>query len=163
MSLLANLLVSAPAEVFDNDAMALVLRVLWKQYIRRYYYIDFCIYITYYICWIVLVETATILSPSGQILIKDVSTLTILVPVVVMFNTIFAAKEITEGIYGMKFMYWRSWWNASDWMVRFCCCCEILFRCTAHFCLLGNFFLCHGRELFPCILIRLIYCTPGII
>ena len=116
MSLLASLLVSAPAEVFDNDAMALVLRVLWKQYIRRYYYIDFCIYITYYICWIVLVETVTILSPSGQIVIKDISTFTILVPVVVLFNTIFAAKEITEGIYGMKFLYWRSWWNACDWM-----------------------------------------------
>lgn len=116
MSLLANLLVSSPAEVFDNDAMALVLRVLWKHYIRRYYYFDFCVFVTYYLCWIALVETATIISPSGPILMKDVSVLTILIPAVLLFNTLFAVKETVEGIYGMRLMYWRSMWNACDWM-----------------------------------------------
>ena len=116
MSLLANLLVSSPAEVFDNDAMALVLRVLWKNYIRRYYYCDFCVFVTYYLCWIALVETATILSPTGQNVMKNTSVLSVLLPVVLLFNTLFAAKELVEGMYGMKFMYWRSMWNACDWM-----------------------------------------------
>lgn len=116
MSFLSNLLVSSPAEVFDNDAMALVLRVLWKNYIRRYYYFDFCVFMTYYLCWIVLVETATILSPTGQIVMKNASALSVLLPVVLLFNTLFATKEIIEGIYGMKNMYWRSMWNACDWM-----------------------------------------------
>jgi WD40 repeat protein len=116
MSLLANLLVSSPAEVFDNDAMALVLRVLWKNYIRRYYYFDFCVFVTYYLCWIVLVETATILSPTGQTVTTNISVLAVLLPMVLLFNTLFAAKELVEGIYGMKYMYWRSMWNMCDWM-----------------------------------------------
>jgi Ion transport protein len=116
MSLLANLLVSAPAEVFDNDAMALVLRVLWDGYIRRYYYIDFCLFVTYYLCWIVLVETVTIVSSSGSIVTTDAAPLRIMLPLLVLLNSLFAAKEIVEGIYGTKFVYWRSMWNACDWM-----------------------------------------------
>jgi Ion transport protein len=113
MSLLASLLSSAPADVFDNDAMALVLRVLWENYIRRYYYFDFCLFMTFYISWIVLVEMAAVSDTSVSIT-EEFSSFLLLVVVVMSFNTLFAVKEIVEGRYGTRSIYWRSLWNTCD-------------------------------------------------
>jgi Ion transport protein len=113
MSLLASLLSSAPADVFDNDAMALVLRVLWENYIRRYYYFDFCLFVAFYISWIVLVEMASV-SDSSVLPPEEVSIVSVLVVIVMSFNTLFAVKEIVEGRYGTRSIYWRSMWNTCD-------------------------------------------------
>lgn len=112
MDFLASLLASAPPDVFDNDAMALVLRVLWKSYIRQYFYLDFCLFLVFYICWIILVETG--IASGGPTELPDPSTATISVLAVFAFNTIFAAKELVESRYGRRTMYFRSLWNIFD-------------------------------------------------
>jgi WD40 repeat protein len=114
MDFLASLLASAPHDVFDSDALALVLRVLWENHIRRYYYVDCCLFAVFYMSWIVLVELVTVSASESPVELNNPSASTAMVLVVVSFNTLFAAKELVESRYGKRSMYWRSLWNTCD-------------------------------------------------
>jgi hypothetical protein len=45
MGFLRSLLVHAPTEAFNNDAIALALRVLWEDHIRKYFYLDCVVFL----------------------------------------------------------------------------------------------------------------------
>ena len=42
--------------VFDNDAMGLVLRVMWESGIKQYFWLDFTLHVAFFICWVFLVD-----------------------------------------------------------------------------------------------------------
>jgi len=111
MDFLSCLLKHAPQEAFDNEALAVVLRVLWQKHIRKYYYLDCCLYLMFYISWVVLVETVED-SKHSDIQVDDPGM--VLVFIVVGFNALFNAKELVEGRYGRRPAYWRSLWNIFD-------------------------------------------------
>lgn len=113
MDFLSCLLKHAPHEAFDNDALAVVLRVLWRTHIRKYYYFDCCLYILFYISWVLLVENVENTKHS-DIKLDDPGMVTFLVFIVVGFNALFNAKELVEGRYGRRPAYWRSLWNIFD-------------------------------------------------
>jgi len=57
-------------KVFDNDAMGVVLRVMWESGIKRYFWLDFTLHVAFFICWVYLVDrtassTATIANPTS--------------------------------------------------------------------------------------------------
>lgn len=108
MGLLACLLASAPPEVFDADAMGIVLRVLWHDHIRIYYHIDCILFVIYYGCWVALIER-TLAWEEGFF-----SSQNMMMYVVTCFNTLFTLKELMEGRYGTRKNYWHSIWNYFD-------------------------------------------------
>jgi Ion transport protein len=94
--------------------MAVVLRVLWKHHIRRYYYVDCCLFAAFYISWVVLVEMATSSTSTASFKLGGTQAGTKMVLVVVTFNTLFALKELVEARYGKRSIYWWSLWNTCD-------------------------------------------------
>lgn len=109
MDFLSSLLVNAPPTVFDNDAMAVVLRVLWKNHIQKYFIFDLVLYITFFILWIVLIDFNSARSePVSQISVQIVSA------VVFILNALFAVKELVQSDFGRRPGYITSIWNLVD-------------------------------------------------
>jgi hypothetical protein len=106
---LAGLLAHSPADAFDNDAMAVVLRVLWVDHIQRYYYLDCFVFVTYYASWIVLVEQTSFSESPSRF---DSGTWMALA--VTALNSIFTIKELVEARFGRRKTHWRSIWNWFD-------------------------------------------------
>lgn len=119
MNFLSCLLTHAPQEAFDNEALAVVLRVLWHNHIRKYYYIDCCCFLMFYISWVVLVETVED-SKYAMINLAISSRVPFLVYIVVAFNALFTTKELVEGRYGRRQSYWHSLWNIFDVVTLIC-------------------------------------------
>lgn len=46
--------------IFDNDAMGLVLRVMWESGIQYYFWLDFTLHVVFFICWVFLVDRTSI-------------------------------------------------------------------------------------------------------
>ena len=119
MDFLSCLLNHAPQQAFDNEALAVVLRVLWRKHIRKYYYFDCGLFLMFYISWVILVETvedskATVMQFDTPYDVKS------LVFIVVALNGVFNAKELVEGRYGRRRAYWRSLWNIFDVVSLIC-------------------------------------------
>jgi hypothetical protein len=78
MDFLASLLANVPPSVFDKDAMAIVLRVMWRDHIRKFFLLDTFLFLVYFAFWIVLVEltasSSTALSYVGETKVTAIST-----------------------------------------------------------------------------------------
>lgn len=109
MQFLSSLLVKAPPTVFDNDAMALILRVLWKNHIQKYFIFDLILYIIFFCCWIVLVD-AKASGPNSKGVEFELG---IGISVFVL-NAVFAAKEMVQSDWGRRPGYIKSKWNIID-------------------------------------------------
>ena len=118
MDFLASLLTNAPADVFDNNAMALVLKILWKYHIKFFFCLDFVVFLTHYCSWIALVELVASSGPPVKFQLG--SSETILGLAVSALNTIFASKEVAQSRVGRRGVYWRSLWNYFD-ILAVCC------------------------------------------
>ena len=109
MQFLSSLLDKAPATVFDNDAMAVVLRVLWKTEVRKYFILDLTLYVVFYILWILLVDAKSAQSDETS------ASYTLGVAVAVFsLSILFAVKELVQSDYGRRPEYLRSIWNIID-------------------------------------------------
>jgi hypothetical protein len=112
MDFLASLLANVPPSVFDNDAMAVVIRVMWRDHIRKFFFLDFFLFQVYFAFWIVLVEltasSSTAVSYAGETKVMAITlgTLTL--------NSLFAAKELIQSRYGRRSEYFTSVWNVVD-------------------------------------------------
>jgi WD40 repeat protein len=118
MDFLATLLSNASVDVFDNGPMALVLRVLWKDHIRVYFYLDFSLFIIFYFCWVALNEVVADTSPAAKY--GSSCTEIVLGLATLVLNTLFALKEVFQSRIGKRTAYWRSLWNFFD-ILSFCC------------------------------------------
>lgn len=109
MQFLSALVTKAPATAFDNEAMGVVLRVMWQNHIRKYYIFDTCIFVSYYALWIILIEASVAESTASQ---DDDNLPTIAIAgVVLVLNSVFAVKEFIQSNFGRRSGYFSSRWN----------------------------------------------------
>lgn len=111
MEFLSALLLNASADVFANAAMGLVLRVLWTDHIRIFFYMDFFVCICFYVCWVALVESIVRSDSWGDGTDAPTQGLAI---VAIMLNTLFGVKEMVEARLGRRSSYFKNFWNAAD-------------------------------------------------
>ncbi|CAB9511665.1 WD domain, G-beta repeat [Seminavis robusta] len=118
MQFLSSLIEKAPPTVFDNDAIAIVLRVLWKNHIQKYFILDLITYTTFFVLWIVLVD-----KKSGTTEEENegtaMGTMAVAISVLIL-NTLFAVKELVQSDYGRRPGYIRSVWNIVDLLAISC-------------------------------------------
>lgn len=109
MQFLSSLIFKAPPTVFDNDAMAVVLRVLWKNHIQKYFILDLILYLIFFSLWIVLVDSKS----SGTDARSAAFEMAIAITVFAL-NTLFALKELVQSDWGRRPGYMHSKWNVID-------------------------------------------------
>mmetsp|Transcript_12248 Transcript_12248/g.35536 ORF Transcript_12248/g.35536 Transcript_12248/m.35536 type:complete len:1610 (-) Transcript_12248:86-4915(-) len=107
---LSIMILKAPAIAFDNEAMGLVLKVLWRYHIRRYFIVDTLIFALYYSLWVVLVDITT---SSTQYLSSTISH-QLVAGVLLAINTLFVMKECLQSNFGRRPGYFSSLWNTVD-------------------------------------------------
>jgi hypothetical protein len=112
MDFLASLLANAPPRVFDNDAMAVVLRIMWRDHIRKFFLLDTFLFLVYFALWIVLVEL-TASSPTALSYVGETKVMAITRGALTL-NSLFAAKELIQSRYGRRPEYLNSGWNVVD-------------------------------------------------
>lgn len=111
MSFLSALVARAPPTAFDNEAMGIVLQVMWQYHIRWYYVIDTVVFICYYALWILLIEFSAT-KPAGA---DELSTAdTYIAGTILVINSLFAVKEIVQSNLGRRPGYFQSFWNQVD-------------------------------------------------
>lgn len=121
MQFLSFLLVKAPPTVFDNDAMAIVLRVLWRDHIRKWFILDFTLYAIFYVSWILLVDSISVNSLDSGLSSEDRKLYVLIVAVTTFtLNTLFALKELVQSDYGRRSGYIKSTWNQIDLLSIVC-------------------------------------------
>lgn len=102
LSFLSDLVAYAPADAFDNEAMAIVLRVMWKCHIKRFFLLDMVVYLVFYILWVFLID-------------KKVSESDRAISLVLMIvNTLNVLREIWQSDFGRHPGYFSSGWNQID-------------------------------------------------
>ena len=85
---------------------------MWQKHVRKYFFIDVAVFITYYAFWIVLVEwTAT---PTNSLTNRLGDKELAFAIVTAVLNTVFAAKEVVESDFCRRGEYFRSFWNLID-------------------------------------------------
>ncbi len=109
MQFLSALVAKAPATAFDNEAMGVVLRVMWQNHIRKYYVLDTCIFVSYYALWILLIEAsvATSTTVEGGDGLPTIA----IGAVVLVLNSMFAVKELVQSNFGRRSGYFSARWN----------------------------------------------------
>jgi WD40 repeat protein len=112
MDFLASLLMFAPLEVFENEAMAVVVRVVWYNHIRKFFFLDCVIFALYYTSWVALVELT--FSNEDSYEFNEDSTASWMASLTIFLNTLFAIKEMMQSRLGNREIYWRSLWNTID-------------------------------------------------
>lgn len=115
MSFLGALIDNTPPSVFDNDAMGLVLRVMWNYHLRRWFLLDFLVYAVFYALWIVYVDwtASTTSRPSGEIGTSERT----IAGTLLALNTLFGLKEAAQSARsGRRAAYFRSPWNVVDFL-----------------------------------------------
>jgi hypothetical protein len=112
MDFLASLLANAPPRVFDNDAMAVVLRIMWRDHIRKFFLLDTFLFLVYFAFLIVLVEL-TASSPTALSYVGETKVMAITLGALTL-NSLFAAKELIQSRYGRRTEYFNSVWNVVD-------------------------------------------------
>jgi hypothetical protein len=111
MKFLSALLLKAPPTVFDNEAMGLVLRVMWQNHIRKYFIVDTIIFLLYFILWIILVDSTSASSTE----LSSVSVPQRVVAVIIMvLNSVYTAKELIQSDLGRRSGYFWSLYNYVD-------------------------------------------------
>lgn len=111
MYFLSMLVARAPATAFDNEAMGIVIRVMWQGYIRKFFLLDTVVFLLYYGLWIFLVEQSAgaDVRSRGE---RKAHTATALI--VLILNSIFAFKELVQSDLGHRPGYFFSGWNQVD-------------------------------------------------
>lgn len=112
MDFLASLLMFAPLEVFENEAMAVVVRVVWYNHVQKFFFLDCIVFTIYYICWVALVELT--FSSEDAYKFNEQYAVSWMAWLTIFFNSLFAVKEIMQSRLGNREIYWRSMWNAID-------------------------------------------------
>lgn len=113
MDFLSALLANAPAAAFDTEAMDTVLKVLWKEHIRKIYIVDTVLFIFYFGLWVLLIERSAVALAEDDSVQDETSTAAIAMSVIA-FNTLFATKEMIESSCGRQPGYFASNWNLID-------------------------------------------------
>jgi hypothetical protein len=125
MDFLACLLSFKRAEIWENEAMALVLRVMWKNHIRKFFIIDFILYLALCACWVFLLEVDLLSSSLPDL---NGTSLRIVQGATFGLNSLYALKETIEARYGRRQDYFRSFWNAVDVLAVGCIYAYLLYR-----------------------------------
>jgi len=107
---LSILTLKAPATAFDNEAMGLVLKVLWKHHIRRYFIVDTMVFTLYYALWMVLVDVTT----SSTNYLSSSRDQQAVASFLIVVNSIFVVKECLQSNFGRRPGYFSSLWNIVD-------------------------------------------------
>jgi WD40 repeat protein len=90
---LSCLISKAPPEAFDNEAMAVVVKVMWKDYIRKYFLLDMIFFISYYTIWIFLID-------------RNWSDHTAALATTLLFmNTILLGREILQSNFQLQYVF----------------------------------------------------------
>lgn len=115
---LTSLINTSTPSVFDNEAMGLVVRVMWRDFIRPYFLVDLSIFSVYLLLWTALVDltssnTATSTWKNNTLAFQPAN-VSIIGVVVVILNTVFAVKEMIQSKYFTSKAYYKSLWNAVD-------------------------------------------------
>lgn len=116
VTFLHSLIDSAPPDVFDNDAMGVVLRVMWYSQVRFYFLIDFTVYILFYVVWILYINWTATTTVLNSPLYQNQWAAILVSAIVIIFNTIFAIKELAESDWGRNRRHLLSWWNIVDFI-----------------------------------------------
>jgi len=112
LDFISSLLSTAPPNAFDNDAMALVLSVMWRENIRKWFVIDVAVFAVYLGCWVALLELS-MLSDSTQAKSQNAAA-AVLSFVVVALNSLYLMKEFIQSAFGQQISYFKSLWNVFD-------------------------------------------------
>jgi hypothetical protein len=111
MSFLSSLVLRAPATAFDNEAMALVLQVMWQKHVRKYFVLDTILFLVYFVLWILLTDsTSSTTVASTDLSISDRA----IAITLLLLNSLFAAKEVIQSDFGRRPGYFKSQWNYVD-------------------------------------------------
>jgi len=97
--------------IFDNDAMGLVLRVMWESGIQYYFWLDFTLHVVFFICWVFLVDRTSI---STSQFMDPTAWGTSLLPWLVLGLNSFFCFEQTVRYIGSGRQFFRSWWHFVD-------------------------------------------------
>jgi len=111
---LKALTVECPPSVFDNDAMELVLRIMWKQHIKSFFLIDFFFFVIFFCLWILFAELSTSSSLQNQTLMHSIG------GTLLVLNLLFTLKELVQSNMCREPDYFRSMWNLSDVLALVC-------------------------------------------
>jgi hypothetical protein len=107
-SFLKALTVECPPSVFDNDTMALVLRIMWKQHIRSFFLVDFMLFILFLCLWLIYSEFSTSSSTYSDAWMYSIGC------ALLALNFMFTIKEFVQSDIGRELDYFRSMWNLID-------------------------------------------------
>jgi len=108
LEFLSALLSNAPAHAFDNDAMALVLSVMWRNHIRKWFLLDCILFSAYFSCWVALLEFTVPGTGTSHAAVTSLSLVTI------SLNSLYLMKEIIQSAFGQRQQYFKSLWNWAD-------------------------------------------------
>lgn len=115
MRFLGALIDNTHPAVFENDAMGLVLRVMWYYHLRKWFLLDVCVYLAFYALWIVYVDwtaSTTARASGGMETSEGAIAVTLLV-----LNSLYALKEAVQSARsGRRAAYFRSPWNVIDFV-----------------------------------------------
>ena len=114
LEFLSALLRSAPPEAFDNDAMGIVLRVMWYSHVQKYFLVDFFIFIIFFILWVLYTSWTSSSTYHSGPLHKQEWAAILIAALVLILNTLFALKEIFESNFFRNHRYFRNLWNYAD-------------------------------------------------
>jgi len=107
LDFLSALITNTGADVFDNDAMGLVLLVLWNSGISNYFMVDFVLNSIFFILWIIFLD----FSASTTISSSEIDTTTLgLAWAIVGLNTIFVGEQVLRFMTRMD-NFVRSGWR----------------------------------------------------
>jgi hypothetical protein len=102
MSFLSALVSNAPAEAFDNEAMALVLHVMWRNHMMKFFILDMAVYVLFFSLWVCLIE------PHGD------RADNIIAGILLVLNTLNMGRELWQSDFCRNPDYFSSTWNLID-------------------------------------------------
>lgn len=102
LDFLSALITHTGPDVFDNDAMGLVLVVMWEAGVRYYFLIDFFMNVAFYVIWVFFVDRTSSNTSNAE---NPVWIVTFLTWATLTLNCIFIGEQIIRiiGRQGKKF------------------------------------------------------------
>ena len=102
LDFLSALIAHTGPDVFDNDAMGLVLVVMWNAGVRHYFLIDFYINVVFCIVWVFFVDHSSSNTANEN---NSVWVVTVLCWSTLILNTVFMIEQVIRiiGRQGKRF------------------------------------------------------------
>ncbi len=102
LDFLSALITHTGPDVFDNDAMGLVLVVMWEAGVRYYFLIDFFMNVAFYVIWVFFVDRTSSNTSNVE---NPVWIVTFLTWATLILNCIFIMEQVIRiiGRQGKKF------------------------------------------------------------